>query len=163
MRILDFARIVASHAAGDLDYSLDPMDIISELAVIYGRDYPGHAEAGWVYNGERRLSPITPDLNVEGPFLLVYYVGHLPAWYLFRYESRSDIEAKILGGGGYLNQFISTTVIIHNGEVLPFRVFFRDPSGRERLFEKRSQLMNDAFGTAYPNPRIEWLPARPGA
>jgi hypothetical protein len=159
MKLIDLVRMVAHHATKDLGYSMAPMDVIEDLAVIHGREYPGDAEAGWVYDGELRLSSITPELNVEGPFLRFEYVGHLPAWYVFTCQSRAEVEATILGGGGYLNHFTSTTVILHNDVVLPFQVFFRDPSGRERLFEKKKQMEEDDFGTKYPNPRIEWLPA----
>lgn len=160
MKILDLARMVACQATRELDFPVLAEGVIKNLAVIYGQD-PGRVSPGWVYDDGLQLTPVTPELKVEGSFFLFQYIGHVPAWYLFTFQSLAEVEEVVLNEHGYFNLFISAMVIIHHDMVLPFQVFFRDASGRECLFDKTRQMEEDDFDTEvdYPNPRIEWLPA----
>ena len=167
MKIFDLARMVACQATRDLDFSVSTEDVIEDLAVIYGKDRgPGRASPGWVYDDGLQLTPVTPELEVEGPFFLFQYIGHEPTWHLLTFQSLAEVEEIVLDRFGYFNLFITMMVIIHHDMVLPFQVFFRDASGKECLFDKARHLEEDDFDTKkyYPNPRIEWLPAySPGA
>jgi hypothetical protein len=153
MKLGELLRLAARESFGWMraDASLE------DLAVVQGRQYLGDARPGWLWEeggGSRLLSS---EMDFDAPFMRFEYIAHVPIAHLFFPETLRDLEAGILSEAGYFNTFTTVMCAFIEGRLRRFRCFYRGADGRERRFDKRSQLRAFRFDDVYPDRRLEWL------
>lgn len=109
---------------GLADYSLD--DLYQELIFKGGNEQLNESFSMCHYPSKShivpRTIPLTGNENIEGKYLLFSDIGHLPEILLITFDSLTDLEQVIIGGGGILNPFTSIQIAILNGSVKPYRI-----------------------------------------
>ncbi|PWV87633.1 hypothetical protein DFQ01_1607 [Paenibacillus cellulosilyticus] len=85
----------------------------------------------------KREVPLSGDEILEGDFFLFDYIGHNEDMYLRQYTSMTEIEEQITNGGGITNPFTTYQVVIVNGEVKEYEIYFTNKNdGIEYKFVK---------------------------
>ena len=147
------------HAATALDDGSSAGELFEELTVIRGRHHQGDARPGWLYSPGREPEPLQPGMAFTDAYMRLEYIAHVPILLLFFHDTQEQLAEGILGEGGYFNPFTTMTIAFRNGLPAPFECTHAGEDGTREVFCKEMQHHdNDAFGKAYLDTALTWLP-----
>ncbi|HEY9281892.1 MAG TPA: hypothetical protein VIP46_00410 [Pyrinomonadaceae bacterium] len=108
---------------------------------------------------KRRDVSLTGEEEVGGDYLLFVDAPHDMWTFLEDYDTRGELEARILGGGGLTNPFVGCMIAIVDGEPKDYELtYFDESAGARKRFAKSEQDADpNPFGRKYPELELRWL------
>lgn len=121
---------------------IDAADILLDLTVVEGHDFPGDQPPGTIRIQGGIPRSLTEADEINAPYILVDSTPHIPQLHLYTMMSLDEVEAHILGPSVLLNRFCGSCVVIKDRLPLRFRIHLQDHRGEQ---------------AALPKARIQWL------